>query len=88
MTSKRLIQDVVELDEQRTVVRSSPNHHTPVPLLLKTKDAVFVEISFRIHDSGRLNITVLRTRGLMSIALLQLNTRHCLLTSPAKITVA
>lgn len=64
---------VVEIYKQRMVVGSRPHQETPVSSIIKRKDVVFAVSLFWFCDSDRINITVLRARGLSSMMLSHLN---------------
>lgn len=51
---------VVELGEQKQVMESRFHPQTPVSLLMKSKNVVFVVGPFWIRDSGCINISVSR----------------------------
>lgn len=64
---------VVELEDQGRVVSSRPYPETHVSLLMKRKDSVFAERPFWLRCSGRINFSVPRARGLVSMTLSQPN---------------
>lgn len=73
-TMKRFMtRAVVEPDGKGMVVESRRYPETPVSWLMRKKNAVFVHRPFWFRNSGIINITVARARGLMPMKLLQLN---------------
>lgn len=74
---------VVTLDEQEQIVESRRLPETLVCLLINKKDAVFAASPFWFRYSGRINITISRSKASISVTLLQLDKRQRLLTSSA-----